>query len=125
MLNIPLVYLFVQVGNAVLNSEDIHQLLAERAGNSSAEKRISVLFFCQTILTSGVVPPSALMIVRSEKGSNVGSETHDCGRRPFGFQSRSSSSSVGFILGKKLTLFRDMGVEEEEIVVVVAESRLV
>jgi len=28
----------------------------------------------------------------------MGLKTHDCGRRPFGFQSRSSSSSVGFIM---------------------------
>ena len=40
----PLVHLLVQVGDAVLDAEDVHQLLREGAGNgTAAERQMSVI----------------------------------------------------------------------------------
>lgn len=47
--DIPPIHLLIQVGNAVFNSEDIHQLLAERAGNCSVRNNV-LLVLCFFLL---------------------------------------------------------------------------
>ena len=49
----PLVHLLVQIGDAVLDAEDVHELLGEGAGNRSMVERLRSVVFRRQIPSSG------------------------------------------------------------------------